>query len=188
MYSCRNQFEHVICTFSFWMLTTDHILYVPDVIPSFVNYLPYLRQMLRLVYMMARFKLKITFLSVYCDSTAEWQTRQKQNYFSKKKKKYAKNNANGEYGRVYICAQKGASLGQTILRYIFFLSRSFHDALCLTHTVQCALKRYLFYFFSSSFCLLFRGFWWMQTERCIDTYGAQNARARDFRAILFMRF
>lgn len=70
----------------------------------------------------------------------------------------------------------------------FFLSRSFlWRALSHSHCAVCTETIFVL-FFSSSFCLLFRGFWWMQTERCIDTYGAQNARARDFRAILFMRF
>lgn len=34
----------------------------------------------------------------------------------------------------------------------------FYDALCLTHTVQCALKRYLFYFFPRHFVCFFVAF------------------------------
>lgn len=136
--SCRNHFEHVICTFSFRMLTTDHILYVPDVIPSFVNYLPYLRQMLRLVYIMARFKLKITFFKRLLQQQSRVANSTKTKLLFKKKEN-AKKNANGECGRVYICAQKGASLGQSILRYIFFLvpfifmTRSVSLTLCSVH-------------------------------------------------------
>lgn len=157
-------------------ISTHHILYVVEcVFHRSMNYLLCLRLILRLLCIMVRFKLGVTFLL--------WLLLQQQqatqcNDVDKNNDSDNNNNKiiNDKVSLVSaeemcICIQKcvkGASLGQSVLHFIFStrsLARSFVCSFSISYVVQ----RYLFnlFFFlslspslalSSLLCLLFRGF------------------------------